>query len=142
MLLLNSLRNPRSVDRTNGKRLNAHSLSDGLIELHTKPALNIVSKDSNEDVGSCASILRVLADETLLAVVEQLLDGPWTVSGINDVLGVEPILLSHHLKAFREAQIVTTERVGRYVSYLLSPSLLFHRRGWAIGLGCGTISFS
>ena len=106
-----------------------------------KPALNVLGEDDPDGV-SCARILKVLADETRLAVVEQLLGGPRTVSEMNDVLGVEPTLLSHHLKALREAQIVTTERVGRYVSYSLAPSLLSRRNGRAIDLGCCTFSFS
>lgn len=106
-----------------------------------KSVLNILGQDSGEDV-SCANILKVLADETRLAVVEQLLDGPKTVSEINESLGVESTLLSHHLKALREAHIVTGEREGRYVSYSLVPALLARRKGRAIDLGCCTLSFS
>jgi len=98
-------------------------------------------QDAGDDV-SCASVLKVLADETRLAVVEQLLDRPKTVSEINESLGVESTLLSHHLKALREANIITGERDGRYVSYSLVPALLARRKGRAIDLGCCTLSFS
>ena len=106
-----------------------------------KSALNILGQDSGEDV-SCASVLKVLADETRLAVVEQLLEGPMTVSEINEVLGVESTLLSHHLKALREANMITGKREGRYVSYSLVPALLARRKGRVIDLGCCTLSFS
>ena len=106
-----------------------------------KPALKVLGQQGGEDI-SCASILKVLADETRLAVVEQLLDGPKTVSNINALLGVEPTLLSHHLKALREASIVTGTREGRYVSYSLTPALISRRKGRAIDLGCCTLSFS
>ena len=106
-----------------------------------KPALSILGQRAGEDV-SCASILKVLADETRLAVIEQLLAGPMTVSEINDVLGVESTLLSHHLRALREAQLVTRQRAGRYATYALAPALLARRKGRAIDLGCCTISFS
>ena len=106
-----------------------------------KLPLTVLGQDSGQDV-SCASVLKVLADETRLAVVEQLLEGPKTVSEINAVLGVESTLLSHHLKALREAHIITGEREGRYVSYSLVPSLLACRKGRAIDLGCCTLSFS
>ncbi len=106
-----------------------------------KSALSILGQNSGEDV-SCASVLKVLADETRLAVVEQLLDGPKTVSEINESLGVESTLLSHHLKALREAHLVTGEREGRYVSYSLVPALLARRKGRAIDLGCCILSFS
>ena len=106
-----------------------------------KSALSILGQDSGEDV-SCASVLKVLADETRLAVVEQLLEGPKTVSEINDALGVESTLLSHHLKALREAHIITGKREGRYVSYSLVHSLRSRRKGRVIDLGCCTLSFS
>lgn len=106
-----------------------------------KPAFSILGQGSGDDI-SCASILKVLADETRLAVVEQLLDGPKTVSEINESLGVEPTLLSHHLKALREAKIVTGTREGRYVCYSLTPELLSRRKGKSIDLGCCTLSFS
>ncbi|MEZ6095281.1 MAG: metalloregulator ArsR/SmtB family transcription factor [Pirellulaceae bacterium] len=106
-----------------------------------KPAFNILGQDSESEI-SCASILKVLADETRLAVVEQLLDGPRTVSEINERLGVEPTLLSHHLKALREANIVTANREGRYVCYSLTAELLSRRKGKAIDLGCCTLSFT
>ncbi len=106
-----------------------------------KSAFNILAQESGEDV-SCASVLKVLADETRLAVVEQLLDGPKTVSEINESLGVEATLLSHHLKALRESHIVTAKRGGRYVSYSLVPELLARKKGRALELGCCTLSFS
>lgn len=106
-----------------------------------KSALSVLSQEAGGEV-SCASVLKVLADETRLAVVEQLLDGPKTVSQINDELGVESTLLSHHLKALREANIISGQREGRYVSYSLAPALLARRKGRAIDLGCCTLSFS
>lgn len=106
-----------------------------------KTPFSIIGQDSGEEI-SCASILKVLADETRLAVVEQLLDGPRTVSEINDQLGVEPTLLSHHLKALREAKLISGTREGRYVSYSLAPALLNRRKGRAIDLGCCTLTFS
>lgn len=96
--------------------------------------------DHGEEV-SCASLLKVLADETRLAVVEQLLDGPRNVAQINQLLGVEQTLLSHHLKVLRQAGLVTSERDGKYVVYSLAKSMQGKRRGRAINLGCCLISF-
>ncbi|TWU19944.1 ArsR/SmtB family transcription factor [Allorhodopirellula heiligendammensis] len=106
-----------------------------------KPAFSVLGQDSGENI-SCASILKVLADETRLAVIEQLLEGPKSVSEINECLGVEPTLLSHHLKALRGARMVTGTREGRYVRYSLTPELLSRRKGKAIDLGCCTLSFT
>lgn len=101
--------------------------------------LNII--DEAGDEVSCASLLKVLADETRLAVVERLLDGPQNVSQINQQLQVEQTLLSHHLKVLREAGLVTSERDGKRVVYSLAASVQGKRRGRAINLGCCLISF-
>ena len=90
---------------------------------------------------SCASLLKVLADETRLAVVRQLLDGPQHVGQINERLGVEQSLLSHHLKVLREAGLVVSERDGKAVLYRLAPRAEAARSGKAINLGCCLISF-
>ena len=102
--------------------------------------LTIVDDESGDEV-SCASVLKVLADETRLAVVEQLLGGPKHVAQINESLGVEQTLLSHHLKVLRDAKLVTSERDGKHVDYSLAASIQGRRRGRAINLGCCLISF-
>lgn len=90
---------------------------------------------------SCAQLLKVLADETRLAVMERLLEGPKHVGEINATLGVEQSLLSHHLKVLREAGMVTAERDGKQVLYALTRTVQGKRRGRAIDLGCCLISF-
>jgi len=40
------------------------------------------------------------------------------------VAGVEPSLLSHHLKVLRELGVVTGQRRGRWIDYTLSPTTL------------------
>lgn len=93
------------------------------------------------DSATCASILKVLADETRLAVIEQLLDGPKHVGEINESLEVEQSLLSHHLKVLRDAGLVTSSREGKQVLYELDKSVQGKRKGRAINLGCCLISF-
>ncbi len=90
---------------------------------------------------TCASVLKVLADPTRLAVVEQLLDGPKHVGEINETLGVEQSLLSHHLKVLRDAGLVSAKRDGKQVRYSLTKNVHSRRRGRAIDLGCCLISF-
>jgi len=90
---------------------------------------------------ACASVLKVLADETRLAVVEHLMDGPLHVGEINAALDVEQTLLSHHLRVLREAGLVESERQGKHVLYSLSRQVQGKRKGRAINLGCCKISF-
>lgn len=90
---------------------------------------------------SCASLLKNLADETRLAVVQQLMHGPKHVGEINETLGVEQSLLSHHLKILRNSGIVNAERDGKAVLYSLAPEFEARTQGNAINLGCCQITF-
>jgi len=90
---------------------------------------------------TCASRLKVLADETRLAVLRQLMERPKHVGEINAPLGIEPTLLSHHLKVLREAGLVVTERDGKAVLYSLAPEVEDVHSGQAINLGCCLLSF-
>ncbi|MBD3676510.1 MAG: winged helix-turn-helix transcriptional regulator [Planctomycetaceae bacterium] len=92
-------------------------------------------------IADCADRLKVLADETRLAVMRQLLDGPKHVSSINESIGLEPSLLSHHLKILRQAGLVESERDGKAVLYRLSPEVKSQPGGQAINLGCCLLSF-
>jgi len=96
--------------------------------------------NSSQNV-SCADLLKVLADDTRLAVVRQLMRGPKHVSEVNSALQVEPTLLSHHLKVLRDAGIVEAERDGKSVLYRLSPSVEAKRSGKGIDLGCCKLVF-
>lgn len=90
---------------------------------------------------SCASLLKVLADETRLAVVQQLMERPKNVGEINENLHLEQSLLSHHLKVLREAGLVLSERDGKTVVYRLAPQVEFAQSRKAINLGCCFLSF-
>ena len=83
----------------------------------------------------------MLANETRLAVVEQLLSGPKHVAEINEELGVEQSLLSHHLKVLRDKGLVTARRDGKQVLYSLKRTVHGRRDDRAIRLGCCWISF-
>ena len=96
--------------------------------------------NASEDI-SCAELLKALADETRLGVVQQLLSGPKHVGEINEVLGVEKTLLSHHLKILRESNIVEAERDGKAVLYRLSPRVESRKKGKGLDLGCCKITF-
>jgi DNA-binding transcriptional ArsR family regulator len=101
----------------------------------------MTTRQKTESQPSCASRLKVLADETRLAVLRQLLEGPRHVGEINAQLGVEQSLLSHHLKQLREAGFVTATRDGKAVLYSLAPEVEATHSGRAIDLGCCLISF-
>lgn len=94
------------------------------------------------DAITCAEILKALADETRLAVVRQLMSGPKHVGQMNQQLGVEQTLLSHHLRVLRKADIVESQRDGKAVLYRLSPEVDSKRRGKVLELGCCRLDFT
>lgn len=96
---------------------------------------------ATRDADTCVSVLKVLADETRLAVLELLIDGPRHVGEIMDELGVEQSLLSHHLRVLRDARLVVAGRDGKSVLYRLAPGVESARHGKAINLGCCLLSF-
>ncbi len=93
------------------------------------------------DEVSCAEILKVLADETRLAVVRLLMGGAMHVGEMNDQLGVERTLLSHHLSTLREAGVVQSQRDGKKVLYRLTAQVESKRRGKVLELGCCRLDF-
>ncbi len=89
----------------------------------------------------CAGRLKVLADQTRLAVLEQLLDGPKHVGEINAALDIDQSLLSHHLRTLREAALVVGERDGKAVLYSIAPDVETDRFKRSINLGCCSLVF-
>jgi ArsR family transcriptional regulator len=56
--------------------------------------------------------MKVLADDTRLAIVRERMHGPKRVNETNERVKIEQSLLSHHLRVLREARIVTSSREG------------------------------
>ena len=89
----------------------------------------------------CSASLKVLADQTRLAVVRLLIGDSMTVSELNESLGVEQTLLSHHLRVLRDAGIVEHRREGRSIRYSISGQVKSAGSGASIDLGCCQILF-
>src|SRR6478609_9202834 len=87
--------------------------------------------------GSCAAKLKVLADPTRLAVLDALRGGPRNVGELMKMLKIEQSLLSHHLKALRDAALVASTREGKGVTYRLTAAT----GEGGVDLGCCRLSF-
>lgn len=90
---------------------------------------------------ACVSKLKVLADTTRLAVLELLMESPKHVGEMNQTLGIEQSLLSHHLKALRQAGLVISIRDGKTVLYQLAPTVKTQSPNKGLNLGCCVLSF-
>lgn len=67
---------------------------------------------------------RALGDETRLRLLEILTGGERCVSDLMDELALGQSLVSHHLRALREAGLVTVRRDGRRIHYAISEPAL------------------
>ena len=67
---------------------------------------------------------RALGDETRLRLLEILTGGEQCVSDLMDMLGLGQSLVSHHLRALREAGLVVVRRDGRRMHYAISEPAL------------------
>lgn len=64
--------------------------------------------------------LKLLADETRLRIVWNLLHGEHSVNDLAEHLGMQPAAISHHLAKLRLAGVVRTRRDGNHIYYAAS----------------------
>lgn len=95
----------------------------------------------NRGIHLCAAKLKVLADRTRLAVMLQLLEEPSHVGPLQEQLGIEQSLLSHHLRVLRDANLVVGEREGKAVLYSVSPGVTVDKMTRTLELGCCRLTF-
>lgn len=98
-----------------------------------------MNDDSCVSSDPCVEKLKVLADRTRLEVVRRLLHGSRLVGELHDGLEVEQSLLSHHLRALREAGLVVAERDGKAMRYSLAEGVRAEPE--VVDLGCCRLSF-
>ncbi|WP_265501784.1 ArsR/SmtB family transcription factor [Paracoccus beibuensis] len=83
-------------------------------------------------------VFGALSDPTRLAVVEQLVQGPASVSHLSQPFGMARPTFLKHLQVLENAGIVTSEKAGRVRTVTLSPNALDwvdtwvrqHRKRW------------
>ena len=76
------------------------------------------------DVTRLARLFHALSDETRLRIVGKLLGGEQCVCNLTDALDAGQSRLSFHLKALKDAGLVSDRREGRWVHYALNPDVL------------------
>ena len=95
---------------------------------------------TERDYQSCASRLKALADPDRLQIVNSLLQSDKCVSSIAEELGMPIDKVSHHLGVLRAAQLVQTQKQGKFVIYSLPPEIatesVSDKGSRTIDLGC------
>jgi ArsR family transcriptional regulator, arsenate/arsenite/antimonite-responsive transcriptional repressor len=75
-----------------------------------------------------AARFRALGDETRLRLLEQLSAGERNVGELMALMGLGQSLISHHLRALRQAGLVRDRREGRWVYYSIAEQALTSTR--------------
>ncbi|MGE5132425.1 MAG: ArsR/SmtB family transcription factor [Gemmatimonadota bacterium] len=72
-----------------------------------------------------ARVCKALADPNRLLIINELRDGPRSVGGIAEALGISQPNASRHLALLRDRGFVTVQRSGSSIHYrLASPKIL------------------
>jgi DNA-binding transcriptional ArsR family regulator len=92
----------------------------------------------------CATVLKALADETRLRILESLLAEEKCVTDLVRELGCPQPHVSHHLRILRDSGVVEGIREGKQICYRIAPIVqraLANRRGKALNFGCCELRF-
>lgn len=104
---------------------------------------NLATPSSSSSTASCGHKLKVLADDTRLKILQQLLKGPRKVSELQGLEDLEQSLVSHHLKVLRKAGLVNSHREGKAVVYQMVPGTYCpDQQDKGVDLGCCQFSFN
>ena len=96
------------------------------------------------DFSHCALRLKALAETERLRIVHSLFGGPKNVSELATALSSEIANVSHHLGVLRHANIVRSEKQGRFVVYRLATDVFASVEGElrALDLGYCRLEFT
>lgn len=78
----------------------------------------------NNGIDNLAKVLKVLGDANRLSIVMSLGKKARSVTEIIRATGLSQTLVSFHLRALRDAKIVTTKRNGPFIYYSVSETNL------------------
>ena len=86
-----------------------------------------------QPVEEAVAVLQALADANRLRILDLLMQGDSCNCELKERLGLPPNLLSHHLRALRQAGLVRSRRDavdGRWIYYVVSKDTLARWRDW------------
>ncbi len=86
----------------------------------------VMDKATDTDEIRCAAYFKALAEPLRLQIVRALQAGPLSVSDLALALEQEVGTVSHHLRVLFHADLVSTQREGKYIYYSLSSD--FHKQ--------------
>ena len=87
------------------------------------------------DLAAHAQMFHALSDERRLTILAALRSGESCVCDLQEELGMGQSLLSFHLKALRDAGLVSVRRSGRWAHYSISSEGMAHATAAVSELG-------
>lgn len=75
---------------------------------------------SKELLYGLSEFYKIFADETRLRILDVLLNKPFCVNEISEILDMTQSAISHQLKNLRASNLVKTEKIGKNVYYSIS----------------------
>jgi ArsR family transcriptional regulator len=90
----------------------------------------VVDESSLDEI---AATLKALADPNRLRILDTLMQGDSCNCELNDLLGLPPNLLSHHLRILRKAGLISSRRDavdGRWIYYAVDKEAITQWRIW------------
>lgn len=81
-------------------------------------------ESATNNAAVCAGYLKALGDPIRLQIVKALQSGAMSVSDLAILLDLELANVSHHLRVLFHADLVTTQRDGKFIYYHLNQQFL------------------
>jgi DNA-binding transcriptional ArsR family regulator len=97
-------------------------------------------KRTNKARSNRSQLFKILSDENRLRILEELMRGEQNVGDLAAKLKLEQSLLSHHLSALREHNLVIANRQGKEIYYSISDQINDRGASKKINLDCCSIS--
>src|SRR5580704_3891900 len=82
-------------------------------------ATQISADDGAAEFFSAVGMLKLLADETRLRIIWELLSSERSVNELAELVGAQPAGVSQHLAKLRLARLVRTRRDGNRIFYVV-----------------------
>ncbi|QJX47282.1 winged helix-turn-helix transcriptional regulator [Hymenobacter taeanensis] len=78
------------------------------------------------------TLFKALNDPTRRAILELLRERPLTAGEIADQFSFSKPTISHHLDLLRQADLVSSDKQGQFVTYTLNMTVMDELLGWLL----------
>lgn len=80
------------------------------------------------------SLFKALNDETRRGILEMLKEGDMNAGEIADRFHISKPSISHHLDILKQADLISSEKKGQFITYSLNTTILEDVLNWILTL--------